>query len=185
MLNGVLYDPTPFDNDRNFDWPTNGDFFTSAHFEPELPLIWQRDFLVLRESGASTVRLRPWDNHADHHYFFLQALNKGMYVMPTHSFGSGFDQHEEWQRQSSLGAFEWQSKWYSQWTRRDSLSLVGWQLGEEINAAWNGWLKFDFAAIFFWSEISRCFSELLTTGHTVAGTVLFGLGIRTDVYDAI
>lgn len=144
FISGVIYDPTPLDNDRNFDWPTQGDFFTSALSEPELPLLWQRDLLVLREAHASTVNVRFGDQHADHHYFFEQLSLKQMNAFVTHRFGDGTgnDQHEEWQRQSALGAFQWQVSWYAQWTRREVHSILGWQMGEQVNADWHGWMRF-------------------------------------------
>jgi hypothetical protein len=87
-VKGVVYSPVPIGDDPETMSPY-GDYFTSDYSG-----IYNRDFPLLSDMSANTVRLWNWDNNADHLDFLDKAYNGGVtpiYVIAGYWINPGLD----------------------------------------------------------------------------------------------
>ena len=80
IVKGAGYNPVPIGIDPETT-PPYGDYFTYNYRN-----IYERDFPLLRQMGANTIRLPGWNNTADHGNFLDKAYNNGvspLYVIIT------------------------------------------------------------------------------------------------------
>jgi hypothetical protein len=95
FIKGVIYSPSPMGSHPAWTWP-HGDFFI-----PQYQNLWDRDFPMLQNLGANTIRISGWNNDLDHGYFLDKAHQAGLKVIVTFNLGNVWQSPvgEEWQLQ--------------------------------------------------------------------------------------
>ncbi len=131
ITKGVGYAPTPIGDDPETT-PPYGDYFTSNYNN-----IYDRDFPLLRDMGANTIRLWGWNNTADHLDFLDKAYNGGVnpiYVIAGYWINAGLDIDP-----NSLNNVREQLK--AEFREMVSIhknhpAILMWAIGNELNASW-------------------------------------------------
>jgi hypothetical protein len=128
QIKGVGYAPTKIGDDPESSSP-NGDYFTEQYSD-----IYNRDFPLIRGTGANTIRLWGWKYDADHSDFLDAAYNNGvapLYVIVSYWLDASRDISDPTERQKIKAEFTQMIA-----IHKDHPAVLMWSIGNELNAPW-------------------------------------------------
>jgi hypothetical protein len=155
ILKGVGYAPTPIGVDPEVT-PPYGDYFTSDYSS-----IYLRDFPLLRQMGANTIRLWGWNNQANHTDFLNKAYNNGVNpirVIVTFWMDPSYypDISSTTARTQIISAFRNMVA-----LNKDNPAVLMWSIGNEANAPWQYGSHLD--------DLFSLINEMALAAHTEEG----------------
>ena len=111
------------------------------YFTPSYLYLWARDLPLLRAMGVNTLRIYSWNNEVDHTPFLDACEGFGLKVLVTHYVGSSQETpvNTADARQQAIDKFVSHVRLLG-----DHPAILAWSFGNELNGAWNGFMK-DFS----------------------------------------
>ena len=139
LMRGISYSPVPYGQDPSYYEPY-GDYFTDQY----LPLL-RRDMDLFVRMGANTVRLYAWRQSVRHTRFLDLCDELNLVVVAVYEMGTAEDTPVSTVAQRN----RLRGRLLSRLTVSRHRAIIAWQIGNELNGAWNGYVcNAEYSALF-------------------------------------